>query len=45
MSEYADVLFDPRTHTHTSCVNEVKNCDIMVVIIGSRLEEQAFPKR
>lgn len=36
MSEYADVLFDPRIHTHTSCVEEVKNCDILVLIIGGR---------
>lgn len=44
MSEYADVLFDPRTHTHTSCVNEVKNCDIMVVIIGSRFGGTSVPE-
>lgn len=44
MSEYADVLFDPRTHTHTSCVNEVKNCDIMVVIIGSRFGGTSVPQ-
>ena len=44
MSEYADVLFDPRTHTHTSCVNEVKNCDIMVVIIGSRFGGASVPQ-
>lgn len=44
MSEYADVLFDPRTHTHTSCINEVKNCDIMVVIIGSRFGGTSVPQ-
>ena len=44
MSEYADILFDPRTHTHTSCVNEVSNCDIMVVIIGSRFGGTSVPQ-
>ena len=36
MSDYEDVLYDPRIHTHTSCVDEVRNCDILVLIIGSR---------
>lgn len=44
MSEYADVLYDPRIHTHTSCVNEVSNCDIMVVIIGSRFGGASVPQ-
>ena len=44
MSEYADVLYDPRTHTHTSCINEVSNCDIMIVIIGSRFGGTCVPQ-
>lgn len=36
MSDYNDILYDPRLHTHTSCVDEVKNCDMMVLIVGSR---------
>ena len=44
MSEHADILFDPRTHTHTSCINEVQNCDIMVVIIGSRFGGTCVPE-
>ncbi|MBQ8813278.1 MAG: DUF4062 domain-containing protein [Lachnospiraceae bacterium] len=44
MSEYADVLYDPRIHTHASCVNEVNNCDIMVVIIGSRFGGKSVPQ-
>ena len=36
MSDYEDILYDPRTHTHASCVDEVGNCDILVLIIGSR---------
>ena len=30
MSDYEDVLYDPRIHTHKSCVDEVKNCDILI---------------
>lgn len=44
MSDYADILYDPRTHTHTSCVNEVGNCDLMVVIIGSRFGGTSVPQ-
>lgn len=36
MSDYEDILYDPRTHTHTSCVDEVSTCDMLVFIIGSR---------
>ncbi len=36
MSDYEDVLYDPREHTHTSCVDEVVNCDILVLVMGSR---------
>ncbi len=44
MSDYSDVLYDPRIHTHTSCVNEVSNCDMLVVIIGSRLGGKSVPE-
>jgi hypothetical protein len=41
MSDYEDVLYDPRVHTHTSCVDEVRNCDILVLIIGARFGGKA----
>jgi hypothetical protein len=44
MSEYNDVLYDPRTHTHTSCVDEVVNCDVVVLILGSRFGGTAVPQ-
>lgn len=44
MSDYEDVLYDPRIHTHTSCVDEVQNCDILVLIIGSRFGGKATPE-
>ncbi|WP_338542318.1 DUF4062 domain-containing protein [Paenibacillus tundrae] len=44
MSDYADVLYDPRVHTHTSCVQEVTNCDVLILIMGSRFGGKAIPK-
>lgn len=41
MSDYEDVLYDPREHTHTSCIDEVRNCDILILIIGSRFGGKA----
>ncbi len=43
MSEYSDVLFDPRTHSHKSCVNEVSSCDMVILIVGSRFGGTALP--
>ena len=43
LSDYSDVLFDPREHTHTSCVAEVKNCDMVLLIVGSRFGGEAVP--
>lgn len=44
LSEYSDVLFDPRSHNHTSCVQEVPNCDMVILIIGSRFGGVAVPE-
>ncbi|WP_337033958.1 DUF4062 domain-containing protein [Paenibacillus polymyxa] len=44
MSDYADVLYDPRVHTHTSCVQEVTNCDVLILIMGSRFGGKAIPR-
>jgi hypothetical protein len=44
MSDYMDVLYDPREHTHTSCIDEVSNCDMLIVIIGSRFGGKGVPE-
>lgn len=44
MSDNADILYDPRMHTHLSCVKEVENCDMAVLIIGSRFGGEAIPQ-
>ena len=44
MSDFSDVLYDPRAHTHTSCIQEVTNCDMLILVIGSRFGGTAIPK-
>ncbi len=44
MSDYNDILFDPKDHTHESCIKEIPNSDAVVVIIGSRFGGKAIPK-
>lgn len=44
MSDYADVVYDPRQHTHSSCIDEVKNCDMLIVVIGSRYGGKGVPE-
>jgi Domain of unknown function (DUF4062) len=36
LSEHGDVFFHPDLHTHEACVNEVGNCQMMVLVIGGR---------
>ena len=43
MSDYSDVLYDPRSHTHDSCLKEVPSCDMVILIIGSRFGGLAVP--
>jgi len=44
LSEYSDILYDPRTHTHTSCLHEVPGADMVVLIVGSRFGGKAVPE-
>lgn len=44
MSDYNDVLYDPRDHTHESCVKEIQSADMVILIIGSRFGGKAIPK-
>ncbi len=43
LSDYSDILYDPREHTHTSCIQEVENADMVVLIIGSRYGGKTVP--
>lgn len=36
LSEKGDVFYHPDLHTHESCVNEVSNCQLFILIIGGR---------
>ncbi len=44
MSDYNDVVYDPRLHTHSSCIDEVAGCDVVIVIIGSRFGGKVVPQ-
>lgn len=44
MSDYNDVLYDPRIHTHTSCIEEIATCDLIVLLVGSRFGGKAIPE-
>ncbi|HEE4848864.1 TPA: DUF4062 domain-containing protein [Klebsiella pneumoniae] len=44
MSDYSDLLYDPRQHTHTSCIDEVSSADAVVLIIGSRFGGKVVPE-
>lgn len=43
ISDYSDVLYDPRSHTHESCLNDVPSCDMVILIVGSRFGGTAVP--
>tara|TARA_R110001606_G_scaffold266731_1_gene415668 strand:+ start:1151 stop:2311 length:1161 start_codon:yes stop_codon:yes gene_type:complete len=43
MSDYMEVLYDPREHTHKSCLQEISGCDMAVLIIGSRFGGKGVP--
>ena len=36
LSDRGDVFFHPDIHTHESCINEVGNCQLFLLIIGGR---------
>lgn len=40
LSERGDVFFHPDLHTHESCVCEIKNCELFILIIGGRFGGQ-----
>ncbi len=44
MSDYNDVLYNPRTHTHTSCIEEVAGVDVLLLIVGSRFGGSVVPQ-
>ncbi len=43
LSENNDVFYNPNDHTHESCVKDVANADIVILIIGSRYGGTAIP--
>lgn len=43
-SDHNEVMFDPKEHSHESCVKKVDECDFFVYIIGGRFGGRALPK-
>lgn len=43
MSDYMEVLYNPKEHTHESCLKEISSCDLVVLIIGSRFGGRGVP--
>lgn len=44
MSDFSDVLYDHRLHTHSSCIRDASKADVMIVIIGSRFGGTVVPQ-
>lgn len=44
MSEYSDFLFDYREHIHSSCLEEIPYCDMVILIIGGRYGAKSVPQ-
>lgn len=36
LSEHGDVFYKPDCHTHDSCLHEVSNCQLFILLIGGR---------
>jgi hypothetical protein len=36
LSDRGDVFYHPDLHTHDSCINEIGNCHLFVLLIGGR---------
>lgn len=36
LSENGDIFYSPDFHVHLSCLNDVQNCDMIVLIIGNK---------
>lgn len=43
MSDYADVFYNPDTHSHDSCLQQIADCDLIILIIGSRFGGKTIP--
>lgn len=43
-SDYNEVMYNPKEHTHESCVKKVDECDFFIYIIGGRFGGKAQPQ-
>jgi len=43
LSDKNDIFYDPDSHTHTSCIEAVSKCDMVIFVIGGRFGGTAIP--
>lgn len=43
LSEEGDILYDPFSNTHQDCLNEVRKCDLLLLLVGSRYGGSCIP--
>ena len=41
LSDFSDVLYDPRADAQSSCLRELQTCDMLVLVVGGRLGSEA----
>lgn len=44
LSEDGDIFYSPDLHTHLSCIREIKNCDMVVLIVGNKFGTEFITK-
>jgi SAM-dependent methyltransferase len=43
LSEEGDILYDPFSNTHQDCLSEVRKCDMLLLLVGSRYGGTCIP--
>jgi hypothetical protein len=44
MSDFGDILYDHKDHTHISCLRSVEEADMLILFIGSRFGGNTIPQ-
>ena len=43
LSEEGDIYYSPDLHVHLSCIRELQNCDMVVLVVGNRFGSEFVP--
>ena len=41
LSDFGDVYYSPYLHIHVACLNEVRNCDMVILVIGNQFGSES----